>query len=88
MEKKLRFVADSAIPYMEILRDHADCVFCKASDITPEVVRDADALFVRDVYKRQVNYFAGLIAVLVCNFCKSHYITVTIEGCKVVSVHE
>lgn len=47
MEKKLRFVADSAIPYMEILRDHADCVFCKASDITPEVVRDADALFVR-----------------------------------------
>lgn len=43
----MRFVADSAIPYMEILRDHADCVFCKASDITPEVVRDADALFVR-----------------------------------------
>jgi erythronate-4-phosphate dehydrogenase len=47
MEKKLRFVADSAIPYLDILRDHADCIFCKASDITPEVVRDADALFVR-----------------------------------------
>lgn len=47
MEKKLRFVADSAIPYMDILRDYADCAFLKASDITPEAVRDADALFVR-----------------------------------------
>ncbi len=47
MEKKLRFVADSAIPYLDILRDHADCIFCKASDITPGVVRNADALFVR-----------------------------------------
>lgn len=47
MEKKLRFVADIAIPYMDILRDYADCTFLKASDITLEAVRDADALFVR-----------------------------------------
>ena len=47
MGRELRFVVDSAIPYIEILRDYADCTFCKASDITPEVVRDADALFVR-----------------------------------------
>lgn len=43
----MRFVADIAIPYMDILRDYADCTFLKASDITLEAVRDADALFVR-----------------------------------------
>lgn len=47
MERKLRFVVDDAIPYMEFLQDWADCLFCKASDMGPEVVRDADALFVR-----------------------------------------
>lgn len=47
MEKKLRFVVDCDIPYVDILRDWADCLFCKASDIGPEVVHNADALFVR-----------------------------------------
>lgn len=47
MNRKFRFVADSAIPYMDILQGWADCTFCEASDITPELVRDADALFVR-----------------------------------------
>ncbi len=46
--KKLKIVVDSAIPFLEgVLDPYAEVVRCPGSQITAEVVRDADALLIR-----------------------------------------
>ena len=48
MERRVKIVADKAIPFLEgVFEPYADVVYLNGSDIVPEVVKDADALIIR-----------------------------------------
>ena len=48
MEKKIKIVADSAVPFLEgVFEPYAEVKYMGGSDIGPDDVRDADALILR-----------------------------------------
>ena len=48
MEKRIKIVADSAIPFLEgVLEPYADVVYVQGDKIGPDDVKDADALMIR-----------------------------------------
>lgn len=48
MEKKIKIVADSAVPFLEgVFEPYAEVKYMGGSDIGPDDVRDADALIIR-----------------------------------------
>ena len=101
MEKKIKIVADSAVPFLEgVFEPYAEVKYMGGSDIGPDDVRDADALIIRTRTKCDAALLDGSRVKFIATatigtdhidfpYCDSHGITVrNAPGCNAGGVME
>ena len=101
MEKKIKIVADSAVPFLEgVFEPYAEVKYMGGSDIGPDDVRDADALIVRTRTKCDAALLDGSRVKFIATatigtdhidfpYCDAHGITVrNAPGCNAGGVME
>ena len=101
MEKKIKIVADSAVPFLEgVFEPYAEVKYMGGSDIGPDDVRDADALIVRTWTKCDAALLDGSRVKFIATatigtdhidfpYCDAHGITVrNAPGCNAGGVME
>ena len=101
MEKKIKVVADSAVPFLEgVFEPYAEVKYMGGSDIGPDDVRDADALIIRTRTKCDAALLDGSRVKFIATatigtdhidfpYCDSHGITVrNAPGCNAGGVME
>lgn len=101
MEKKLKIVADSAVPFLEgVFEPYAEVKYMCGSDIGPDDVRDADALIIRTRTKCDASLLEGSKVKFIATatigmdhidlpYCDSHGIIVrNAPGCNAGGVME
>lgn len=101
MEKKIKIVADSAVPFLEgVFEPYAEVIYMGGSDIGPDDVRDADALIIRTRTKCDAALLDGSRVKFIATatigtdhidfpYCDSHGITVrNAPGCNAGGVME
>lgn len=101
MEKKIKIVADSAVPFLEgVFEPYAEVKYMGGSDIGPDDVRDADALIIRTRTKCDAALLDGSRVKFIATatigtdhidfpYCDAHGITVrNAPGCNAGGVME
>ena len=101
MEKKIKIVADSAVPFLEgVFEPYAEVKYMGGSDIGPDDVRDADALIIRTRTKCDAAMLDGSRVKFIATatigtdhidfpYCDAHGITVrNAPGCNAGGVME
>ena len=101
MEKKIKIVADSAVPFLEgVFEPYAEVKYMGGSDIGPDDVRDADALIIRTRTKCDAALLDGSRVKFIATatigtdhldfpYCDAHGITVRkAPGCNAGGVME
>lgn len=101
MEKKIKIVADSAVPFLEgVFEPYAEVKYMGGSDIGPDDVRDADALIIRTRTKCDAALLVGSRVKFIATatigtdhidfpYCDAHGITVrNAPGCNAGGVME
>lgn len=101
MEKKIKIVADSAVPFLKgVFEPYAEVKYMGGSDIGPDDVRDADALIIRTRTKCDAALLDGSRVKFIATatigtdhidfpYCDSHGITVrNAPGCNAGGVME
>lgn len=101
MEKKIKIVADSAVPFLEgVFEPYAELKYMGGSDIGPDDVRDADALIIRTRTKCDAAMLDGSRVKFIATatigtdhidfpYCDAHGITVrNAPGCNAGGVME
>lgn len=101
MEKKIKIVADSAVPFLEgVFEPYAEVKYMCGNDIGPDDVRDADALIIRTRTKCDAALLDGSRVKFIATatigtdhidfpYCDSHGITVrNAPGCNAGGVME
>ena len=101
MEKKIKIVADSAVPFLEgVFEPYAEVIYMGGSDIGPDDVRDADALIIRTRTKCDAALLDGSRVKFIATatigtdhidfpYCDAHGITVrNAPGCNAGGVME